>query len=800
VAALLLVATAETTLTQTTSDFPTRPSDSPLPVQVEAPNPTIVGRVVAPDGSPLAGVAVRAVDTYLSTVTGPEGGFRIDLPRSIDRLRFSRIGYRTRTVGVPPAVRAGSDTLQVTLTPRPVELKGITVEGRRLGGIAPGVLGHTVTTETVRQAPALGEPDLFRALVYLPGVSQPNDLKGQIHLAGGSSDETGYRLDGHPLQSPFHLLGLLGSFNVAALERADVRIHRYPVSDGGRLSGLIDMRTRRAATEAEPATEAVGSLLSSSVTTVRPEIPGEFNLLASGRVTYLDRVAPIIDDEIPHFGYYDGLARLGRSWDGGWRAELLGFTTRNYLRDEDGDGPWIEREPLGWGESLAGVRVENNSADWRFRLRGSFNRATTGFRRERTPESRERLEETARRLPEFRERDYLNVERIDVTRDWLSADAILERRTEGWRATAGLSVDHRGHSQKWSVGPGAEEFISSHVPHSFSGTDALTRTAAFGEMSVDLTGGLSFTGGARVVRAADSTHLAPRALLSYEVGSALTLEASASRRLQFDAQVAEPEAGSATPPRFLLDSPRRADVLASAVEWTPRQIPLVDAEGRLRFVGFWKRYPNRPLFIERDPFAPPEESVDFTGFPRMERVPGRSFGLSAALRFQIGETGLFQGSYTYQQTEESVGGEWSPATWSIPHSLSLFSSVPVFGDWSLNGAFRLHSGPPVTPIAGRIFTPPGGFGSRLTSRFLPGRRNSSRLGRYSRLDLGLRHRFEAFGGNAAFFAQVLNAFWSRNPVDVTAFDTFWRRQRNRDDDEPEGGLPIVPTLGLEVSW
>lgn len=74
------------------------------------------------------------------------------------------------------------------------------------------------------------------------------------------------------------------------------------------------------------------------------------------------------------------------------------------------------------------------------------------------------------------------------------------------------------------------------------------------------------------------------------------------------------------------------------------------------------------------------------------------------------------------------------------------------------------------------------------------------MGRYSRLDLGLRHRFEAFGGNAAFFAQVLNAFWSRNPVDVTAFDTFWRRQRNRDEEEPEGGLPIVPTLGLEVSW
>jgi len=759
------------------------------PAPRQARRPKTVGRVVASDGSPLSGVAVRADGTYMSTVTGSEGQFRMDLPESAGRLRFSRIGYRTRTVDLPPAERTGSDTLRVTLVPRPVELKGITVEGRRLGGVEAQALGQTVTTETVRQAPALGEPDLFRALVYLPNVSQPNDLKGRIHLAGGSSDETGYRLDGHPLQEPFHLFGLLGSFNVAALERADVRLHRYPVSDGGRLSGLIDMRTRRA--EAESSTEAVGSLLSSSLTTVRPEFPGEFDLLASGRVTYLDRVAPLIDDDLPQLGYYDGVVRLGRSWDGGWRAELLGFSTRNHLSGGTFEDVEVDRDPLTWGESMAGLRLRKRSSDWRILLRGSFDRATTDLYLDRAGG---RTSWTSSRF------EGVSEERIDATRDWSSAEATIERRADWWRATGGVSLNHRRHDQSWRLGAQAEELFLSRVPETFSGSDELTRTAAFGEISLDVADGLSMTGGARAVRSADSTHVAPRALLSYEVGSTLALEASASRRLQFDAEVAEPPAGSVTPPRFLLDSPRRADLVATAVEWTPEELPVLDTEGRLRVVGFWKRYPDRPLFVERDVFAVPREQLDFSDFPRLRRVEGRSVGASAALRFRIGDRGLFQGSYTYQHTREKVEGKWSPTTWSAPHDLSLFTSAPVFGDLTLNGAYRLHSGRPVTPIAGRVFTPGGDFGSSLGFRFLPGERNSARLGAYSRLDVGLRHRFDAFGGDAVLFAQVLNLFWSRNPFDVTAYHALRLRDRDRETKEPEGGLPIIPTVGLEVSW
>lgn len=207
------------------------------------------GRATEAGGDPLAGGVVEVVSTQWSTQSRADGAFELSLPRGTWRLRASVIGYLPDTLSVTVGGTAPAP-LRFRLHPAPVELRGISVQAARTPA-----LGQTVTRSTDRQVPPLGEPDIFRAVVLLPGVSQPNDLKGRMHLAGGSSDETGVRLDGHPLQDPFHLLGLFGAFNVATLERADVLIHHLPASIGGRLSGVVDLRTREVG--AEPEHEAV---------------------------------------------------------------------------------------------------------------------------------------------------------------------------------------------------------------------------------------------------------------------------------------------------------------------------------------------------------------------------------------------------------------------------------------------------------------------------------------------------------------------------------------------------------------
>src|SRR4029079_15010352 len=158
---------------------------------VSAQSGTLRGRVTDPGGVPLTNASIEVVGTLLRTTTRTNGSFEIILPARTWVVRVRQIGFLPESVTVAPPF----DSVIVLLVPHPIELKGVTVVGANTPPMA-----RTVTAGTVRQVPPLGEADIFRAIVLLPGVSQPNDLKGRIHLAGGTSDETGVELDGHPLQ------------------------------------------------------------------------------------------------------------------------------------------------------------------------------------------------------------------------------------------------------------------------------------------------------------------------------------------------------------------------------------------------------------------------------------------------------------------------------------------------------------------------------------------------------------------------------------------------------------------------
>lgn len=157
---------------------------------------SVAGRVVDEDGRPIAGATVEVPSGFLTAETDADGRFVLRLPPGPTRLLVRRIGYATTHADIVVDA-AGTAPVTIRMRADPIALRGISVDAPRMPP-----LGRTVTTTTVRQVPPLTEPDVFRAVVLLPAITQPNDLKGRIHLAGGASDETGVRLDGPPSRTP----------------------------------------------------------------------------------------------------------------------------------------------------------------------------------------------------------------------------------------------------------------------------------------------------------------------------------------------------------------------------------------------------------------------------------------------------------------------------------------------------------------------------------------------------------------------------------------------------------------------
>lgn len=721
----------------------------------------VAGVVVDADGRPVGHASVVAVGSYWSAEADLGGRFRIELPDGIWRLRARHLGFADDTVRVKVPRPPDAEPLRIVLRQDPVQMKGLSVD---VGAGRP--MATTITRQTVRQAPALGEPDVFRAVALLPEASQADDLSGRIHLAGGPSDETGVRLDGHPLLEPFHLLGLEGAFNVAALDRAHVATAWLGSPAEDRLSGAIEMESR--SVRDRPDTEGVLSLLSASATATRPDLPGGVDLLASARATWADRVVPLLDSGAPRLGYEDLLARTGRSWGEGWRAEALGYATRATFRSGH-VGDLRVRSPLTSGEHLLGVRLLRTTGRWRLRARVGWDRATVDF-------------EEGPPAPAF----------ADLDMDWVSGAARVERRWRSGSLRAGVSLDRRRTAL--SALDGTRIWHVS-MPDSLALEQQVTAAGAWAEASRRLGGGVTAVAGARLLRLAGRSYLAPRTRLSVRLSGSVDVSASLVRRYQYDAHVTDPPEGTVTPPRFLLRRPRRADIAALWADWRP------DGESSsgpaVRLTGFFKRYRDQTRFVAPDSADRPQPPGSF---PVFQRVPGRSYGASARLRLPLGRRGLLQASYTYERALEVLGGRAFDRDFELTHRLTVFASVPVGGAWTVNGALRVHSGHVFTPVEGVSLTPLGGpeAGSPVAVRRLVfGRRNSGRLAPYTRLDLSARHPFGWLGARWTFFAQVLNVTFSRNPREPD-FDHLL------DPGLPESvrapSLPLVPSLGLEVSW
>ena len=90
----------------------------------------------------------------------------------------------------------------------------------------------------------LSSPDVIKTLQNLPGVASGNELLSGLYVHGGTGNDNLFLLDGVPLYNVSHLAGLFSSFNTDVVESLDFYKSGFPARYGGRLSSVVDVKTR----------------------------------------------------------------------------------------------------------------------------------------------------------------------------------------------------------------------------------------------------------------------------------------------------------------------------------------------------------------------------------------------------------------------------------------------------------------------------------------------------------------------------------------------------------------------------
>jgi hypothetical protein len=323
-------------------------------------------------GAPLSSAAVEVTGTgFARTVATDVAGRYVvhGVPAGRRLLRATHLGHQPLEVEV--VVAAGTEmNIDFSLRFRPVPITGVTVQGqtnrpsRDTASASLPTLGiaGTRVMETSPGIVELGLGDGPRG--GLPGQA-PVDPSDVLFVRGVASDMKLVLLDGAPVYTPFHVGGLLDSFDAQLLRDATLYLGGAPARYDGGLSYILDLSTRSGRPDRIHSSGAVDMM--SARMTAESGVGDRFRVLLGGRGVHGYGVEPFVDGSVP-YAYSEGLGRIDLGLAQGHRLSLVGFRNREGVSlDSLGNG----RE-AGWGNTALSLRYRGTVA-------GSDSEITVAF-------------------------------------------------------------------------------------------------------------------------------------------------------------------------------------------------------------------------------------------------------------------------------------------------------------------------------------------------------------------------------------------------------------------------------------
>lgn len=249
----------------------------------------------ASDDSPLGYVNVQIEGTSLNGTTDDNGRIKLDVPAGDIVILTSFLGFEAKRTEFRVS---GVSRIVIALEPTAQQLQTIEVSSNdasdRMERPLMGV--ERLSIQEIEVLPvALGEVDVFRGLQLLSGVNSAGEASNGLSIRGGTVDQNLVLLDGAPIFTPTHLFGLFSVFTPDAIGSVDLYRANIPSRYGGRVSSVLDVRSRNPSADKFKMQGGVG-LVSSHLSVETPLTRDKkLKILAAGRGGFNDFVFGLVD-------------------------------------------------------------------------------------------------------------------------------------------------------------------------------------------------------------------------------------------------------------------------------------------------------------------------------------------------------------------------------------------------------------------------------------------------------------------------------------------------------------------------
>jgi len=236
------------------------------------------------NGEAISGATVYVDSLSIGTTTDSYGYFSLTLSPGRHELHISSVGMQET---VRQVLLHSDGKLTVELQDFVPTLKGVTIIADRNSSIRNLQMGvEKLSIKTIRQVPVvLGEADILKVVLTLPGVTSVGEASTGFNVRGGSPDQNLILFNDATIYNPSHLFGFFSAFNTDVVKSVELYKSTIPEKYGGRLSSVLDVEGREGNSKKISGIGGIGPL-TSKLMIEGPIVKDKTSFILGGRTTY----------------------------------------------------------------------------------------------------------------------------------------------------------------------------------------------------------------------------------------------------------------------------------------------------------------------------------------------------------------------------------------------------------------------------------------------------------------------------------------------------------------------------------
>ncbi len=758
----------------------------------------------ASNGEALIGATIYVKSLATGATTNVYGFYSITLASGEYSVDISYIGFATQTLSVD---LQENKRLDVELLAEGKQLQEVIISSEKdqEGVKALEMSTNRLDMKTILKIPTfLGEADVIKSLLQLPGVSTVGEGASGFNVRGGSVGQNLILLDEATVYNSSHLLGFFSVFNPDAVKDTKLYKGAIPAQFGGRIASLLDVRMKEGNNKDYEVNGGVGTIFSRAAVE-GPLFKGDGSFIVAGRRSYADVLARPFLDVLQDGGalnFYDLTGKANYNINKRNRIFVSGYTGRDKFFFDKNQG-------FSWGNNTGTIRWNKIFNDRLFaNFSGIFSRYDYSLQFGENDRDNFKWKSSIRNItfkPSFSyfvnakneisfgaELNYYSFEpanafgtssgnRIDISlpKKYNLESALYIGNSQ--HLSSKVSIDYGLRYSHFSgLGPGTQYTYNDTIPG--------VRRTAIGEQT--------FASGEVM---STYQNFEPRFSLKTELTERSSIKASYTRMAQYLHLISNTTASNPL------------DV------WTPSSNNIKPELGDQWALGYFRNFGEKQNyeFSVEAYYRQTHNQLDYINGADLlinEYLEGdlltgqgRAYGVEFYLQKKVGRfTGWV--AYTIARTELKVNGinhnEWYAARFDQTHNLKVSGFYDLSKRWSVSANFNFISGTPATFPTSRYI-----MQGILVPYNANDSRNNVRLPAYHRLDVSFRFEGKTIKRNGNqrknsdyWVFGVYNLYARKNPFSIYFTQGSERVAQGSPINSEARQLSIIGTIVPSVSY